>query len=47
MNHPNFGPPSSTPLFSSAKGAISQSVGVIASTITNVRRIQLALKLVF
>ena len=47
MNHPNFGPPSSTSLFGSATGAISQSAGVIGATITTSRQIQLALKVIF
>ena len=47
MNHPNFGPPSAASIFGSATGAISQSAGVISSTITTSRQIQLALKLVF
>ena len=47
MNHPNLGPPSASSIFGSATGAISQSAGVISSTITTSRQIQLALKLVF
>ncbi|HME00775.1 MAG TPA: carboxypeptidase-like regulatory domain-containing protein [Terriglobia bacterium] len=43
-NHPNFGPPNSTVF---ANGGISASAGLITSTATTSRQIQIGLKLIF
>jgi carboxypeptidase family protein len=43
-NHPNFGPPNSTVF---ANGAISASAGLITTTATTSREIQIGLKLIF
>jgi len=44
LNHPNFGPPNSTVF---ANGAISASAGLITTTATTSREIQIGLKLIF
>jgi hypothetical protein len=44
VNHPNFGPPNSTVF---ANGAINASAGLITTTATTAREIQIGLKLIF